>query len=123
MKPCIFECLLLGDQRPELDGGVEAVPDLDLASLVDHALDHLVVDRLVGEQARSGGAALALVVEDRVRDAANRVIEIGVRKHDRRRLAAEFERDALEVAGGRLHDQLADRDDWRAQRPPFHHSR
>ena len=68
--------LLLGDQRPELDGGVEAVPDLDLAGLVDHALDDLVVDGLVREQARASGAALALVIEDRVRDAADRVIEI-----------------------------------------------
>ena len=100
--------LLLGDERSELDGRIEAVADLDLAGLVDHALDDLVVDGLVREQPRAGRAALALVVEDRVRGAADRVIEIGVGEDDRRRLAAELERDALQVAGGRLDDQLAD---------------
>ena len=82
--------------------------DLDLAGLVDHALDDLVVDRLMREQARARRAALALIVEDRIRHAADRVIEVGVREDDLRRLAAEFERDALQVAGGGLDDQFAD---------------
>ena len=82
--------------------------DLDLAGLGDHALDDLVVDGLVREQARARRAALALVVEDRVGGAGDREIEIGIGEDDRRRLAAEFERDALEVAGRRLDDQLAD---------------
>ena len=60
------------------------------------------------EEARARSAALALVIEDRVGDAVNRVIEIGVGKHDRRRLAAKFERDALQVPGRSLDDELAD---------------
>ena len=36
--------LLFGDQRPEIDGLVEAVADLQLAGLVGDALHHLVVD-------------------------------------------------------------------------------
>jgi hypothetical protein len=36
------------------------------------------------------------------------VIEVGVREDDRRRLAAELERDALEIAGSCLNDELAD---------------
>ena len=100
--------LLLRDERPEIDGRIEAVADLELAGLVDDALDDLVVDRLVREQARARRAALALVVEDRVGRPGDRAVEIGVREDDGRRLAAELERDALEVAGGGLDDQLAD---------------
>jgi hypothetical protein len=39
--------------------------DLQLGGLPGDAVDDFVVDRLVGEQARTGGAALTLVVEDR----------------------------------------------------------
>ena len=100
--------LLLRDQRPEVDGRIEAVADLQLAGLPGDALDDLVVDRLVREQPRARRAALALVVEDRARGAGDREFQIGVREDDRRRLAAEFQRDALQIAGGCLDDQLAD---------------
>ena len=60
------------------------------------------------EQARTGRAALAHVEEDRARRAADRDIHVGIGKHDRRRLAAKFQRHLLQVAGRRLHDQLAD---------------
>ena len=84
------------------------MPDIQLARLRGDALDDLVVNRFVREQSRAGRAALALVVEDCARRARNRQIEVGVGKNDRRRLAAEFQRDALEIAGRRLDDQLAD---------------
>src|SRR5262249_23666199 len=73
-----------------------------------NALDDTIVNRLVGKEPRAGGAALTLIVEDSVRSAGNRQVEIGVREHDRRRLAAELERNSLQIAGGRLDDQLAD---------------
>jgi hypothetical protein len=40
--------------------------------------------------------------------AGNGAVELGVGKYDRRRLAAKFERDLLEVSRRGLHDQLAD---------------
>ena len=54
------------------------------------------------EQPRSGGARLAGVLEDRVRDALRREIEIGIREHDVRRLAAELHDDRHDVFGRHL---------------------
>src|SRR6516164_349864 len=59
------------------------------------------------EQARAGRTALSLVVEYCVGGPGDGTVEVRVGKNDGRRFAAEFERDALEVAGGRLDDQLA----------------
>ncbi len=83
--------LLLGDERAEIDGRVEAVPDLELARFVGDAFDDPVVDRFVREQPRARGAALALVIEDRARRARNRLVEIGVGEDDGGRLAAELQ--------------------------------
>jgi len=58
-------------------------------------------------EARAAGAALTHVEEDRVRSAADRDVRVGVREHDSRGFAAEFQRYFLQVACGRLHDQLA----------------
>ena len=100
--------LFLGDQRPEIDRRVEAMPNLQLAGLFGDALDDLVVDRLMGEQPRARRAALALIVEDRARGSGDGELEIGVGEDDGRRFAAKLQRDALEIAGRRLDDQLAD---------------
>ena len=62
----------------------------------------------MGVQPRPGAAALAVVEEDRVRRAGDGDVEIGIRQNDRRRLAAEFQRHFLQIAGRRLDDQLAD---------------
>jgi len=59
-----------------------------------------VVYRFVGEQPRAGRAALSLVVGYRVGGPGDGAVEIRVRKNDGWRFAAEFERHALEVAGG-----------------------
>ncbi len=80
---------------------------IDLAAS-DDAGDDVVEDLLLHVQSRSRIAALAVVEEDRVGRARDRRLEVGVRVHDVRRLAAEFERDLLEVAGSGLDDQLAD---------------
>ena len=54
-------------------------------------------------------ADLALVEEDALGGAGDRGLDVGVVEHDVRALAAELERDALEVrAARRLRDQLAD---------------
>ena len=100
--------LLLRHQRPEIDRRIEAMTDLELAGLGHHSIHDAIVYRLVGEQPRAGRAALALVVEDGGGGAGNGEIEIGIRKHDRGRLAAQLERHALQISGGGLDDQLAD---------------
>ena len=80
-----------------------------LLDFLDHLLDELVVDLLLDEEAAAGAAALALVEEEGEVRAFDGRVEIGVGEDDVGALAAELERDALEVrAGGGLHDQLAD---------------
>ncbi len=59
------------------------------------------------EQPRTRHTHLAGVAEDAVGCVFSRPLEIRVRKHDDRRLAAQFEGDALEVARGGRDDRLA----------------
>ena len=84
------------------------MPDLELARFLGDAFDDFFEDRLMGEQARAGGAALALVVKDRARCAGDGQFEIRIGEDDGRRFAAQFQRDPLQVAGRCLDDQLAD---------------
>src|SRR3712207_6968459 len=46
--------------------------------------------------------------EDRAGGAGCGLLDVDVREHDHRRLAAELERDALQSIGGRAVDDLAD---------------
>jgi hypothetical protein len=55
---------------------------------------HALGDRLVHEQSRSSAADLALVEEDAVDDALDRLVERSVVEHDVGRLAAELHRHA-----------------------------
>ena len=73
-------------------------------SLLDEALG----DALLHEQPRAGAADLALVEPDRIDDAFDGAVEIGILEDDEGRLAAELERQRLARAGGRLADQAAD---------------
>jgi hypothetical protein len=82
--------------------------DGDLRGLVGDARDDLVEDVLLDVEARARVAALALVEEDPVGGARDRDLEVGVLVQDLRALAAELERDLLEVAGRGLHDLAAD---------------
>src|SRR2546430_2043977 len=64
---------------------------------------------LVRDQPAAGGADLPLVAERRPERALERGVEVGVVEHDVRRLAAELERQPLEVPGGGALDLAADR--------------
>ena len=88
----------------ELLGGVDGA---DVGVLVErvaeaqrrHAplepFEHLVVDALLHQQPRAGAAHVALVEEDAVDDALDRLVERGVGEHDVGGLAAELEGDLL----------------------------
>ena len=98
--------LLFRNQRPEIDRRVEAVTDLELAGFRHDSIDDAIVHRFVREQPRSRRAALALVVENGGGGAGDGEIEIGIRKHNRGRFAAQFERYAFQISGGCLDDQF-----------------
>jgi hypothetical protein len=81
---------------------------LILPALSATPLHQPVEHPLVCIETRTGGAALTHIEEDRARRAADRNIHVGVGEDDGRRFAAEFQRYLLQIAGGRLDDQLAD---------------
>ena len=87
-------------QRPHLGVGIDRVAEHDRAGALGDPLDQLVVDVLVHDQARAGHARLPGGREHAGDDAVGRRLEVRVGEHDLRRLAAELERHAREVAGG-----------------------
>src|SRR4029077_14567279 len=92
--------LFVGDQRAHLGIGIEAGAELDRLSHFADPIDHLIKDLFVHEQPRARAAGLALIEEDATRRSGDGALEICIGKHDRRRLAAELQRNLLEVSGG-----------------------
>ena len=74
---------------------------------LDQLVDELVVDRLLDDQPRAGGADLAGVQEDRGERHVERGLAVGVGEDDVGVLAAELEGDLLHRAGRGGHDPLA----------------
>ena len=75
-----------------------------LANAADDLVEHVLVD----EQPGSGHAVLTLQEERTACGARNHAFQVGVREHHHRRLAAELQRDPLQIAGGRKEYLLAD---------------
>src|SRR5919198_598275 len=88
-----------GDQRPHLGRLVARIADLYVAARIDEQVEEPVVDRSFDEDTRARAAILTGVVEDGVRRGGSGLLEIGVREHDVRRLAAELESDPLDRPG------------------------
>ena len=83
-------------------------PTLIFLAFVGHAFDDLIEDRTLDVETRAGAAALSVIEEDGAGRAGDCAIEIGILEDYVWRLAAEFERDLLEVAGRGVNDELAD---------------
>jgi hypothetical protein len=96
------------DDGADVDGLVEGVAD---AQAVHPALEFVVEaggDAFLHEEAGAGAADLALVEPDRVDEAFDGAVEIGVVEDDVGGFAAEFRGEGLAGACGRLADDLAD---------------
>ena len=91
------------DQRPAIEVGVVRA-DAQGREFGGELIHELLIDRLLDQQARTGRAGLPGVLNDGVDRERQDLIEVGIREHDLRRLAAEFERHAdVVVRGGLLH--------------------
>ncbi len=101
--------MLRADERPQLGCLVEGIADADLPGPRRDRLHEVLVHRLLDEQARPGRAALAVEREDLGHDGVDGSVEVRVREHDDRRLAAELEREPLERRSGVRHDGRAGR--------------
>ena len=101
--------LLVAHERPHGRLRIEPGAEADRPRALREALGELVADPLVDEDARPGDAALALVEEHGAVRALERGVHVGVVEDEARRLAAELQRDALQVGLRRLDDLLAGR--------------
>ncbi|CRJ98752.1 hypothetical protein BN1708_009490 [Verticillium longisporum] len=81
----------------------------DVADDGEEAREEGVVDIVVDEEARGGGADLAGVGHEAVVGPARGAVEVGVGEDEQRRLAARLERHGLEGGGGQAHDGAAGR--------------
>ena len=101
--------LQLGDLGALERVGVERVADDVLAGAGLEGFDEFVVDVFLHEDAGTGTAALAVVVEDAEVDPRDGVFDVGVVEDDVGGFATEFERHFLQVGFCRgLHDGAAD---------------
>ena len=96
-----------GDLRADLGVGIERVAEAQFAGARGQFLQEAIVNILVEQEARGGGTHFALVAEDAPERGAHGGVEIGVGEDDVGRFAAQFQAQALEVADGRILQQLA----------------
>ena len=94
-------------QRPDLGGRVARVANGQLARLGRQRGGELVGHGGVGHDALGGHADLALVHERAELGGRHRLVQVGVGQDHQRRLAAQLQQHALEVAGRVLGDQPA----------------
>ena len=92
---------------PDVGVLVERVAESQRGEAALEAVEQFVRDRLLHQQPAAGAAHVALVEEDAVDDALDRLVERGVVEHDVGRLAAQLERDLLAGAGHRAGDLAA----------------
>ena len=94
--------LLGGVDRADVGVLVQRVADAQRGHPALEPLEHLVGDGLLHQQPRAGAADVALVEEDAVDDALDRLVDRGVVEDDVGGLAAELEGDLLVGAGDGL---------------------
>src|SRR5262249_13868611 len=96
--------LLFGHQRSDLRLRIEPVADAKSVAELSNPIDELLIDAFLDEQPGASTADLAGVGKHRHSGARDGGLDFGVGKYDVRRLAAEFEGDALEIACRRPND-------------------
>ncbi len=79
------------DQRPAIQIG-ERRADFQRSEARAELREHFLVARLLDQEPAAGRTRLSGVLDDRVDDHRQRVIEIGVGEHDLRALAAQLQR-------------------------------
>jgi hypothetical protein len=82
--------LSLRHDRPDVYLWREAAADTDALRLLGQPVEHLLIHRLLDEQARPGHALLARGAEHGPRRAFDRFLDIGVSENDVRRFAAQL---------------------------------
>src|SRR6201999_317254 len=99
--------LRAADERPNHSLRIMRVADLVAPGTRGELLTKLVEHRRLDDDARVGHANLALVEVDPETARPYGVVHIGVAQHDEGILAADFQRDFLQVFRGFPRDELA----------------
>ncbi|MNQ19370.1 hypothetical protein D3C85_324330 [compost metagenome] len=95
------------DQRAGGHALLQAVADLELADLFHQALGEALVDALLHQDAIGADAGLPGVAELALHDPGHRLFQVGVVEHDKGRIAAQLEAEALDLIGALAHQQAA----------------
>ena len=98
--------LFLVDLRPLLIAELEGVAHGPLLGSLHGGLHELVIDALLDHEARGGAAGLTHVEEEAIVRRLHRLLDVGVRQHDGRVLAAKLQGDALDGVGSRPLDDF-----------------
>src|SRR5262249_55887014 len=97
--------LLLVDDGANVARFIERIAELEHLHLFAQRIQERVENVAVKEQARSGGAGLALSREAHGgNDAIDNPILVRIREYDRGDLAAKLKRNRHDAVGGRAHD-------------------
>src|SRR5690606_29471610 len=102
-----FDCALV-DERSDLRVVLEPVADLHAGSDFRETLREAIVDAALNEyavRAYAGLPRVSILGGDGARD---RGLDIGIVEHDKRRVAAELERELLQRGCALFHQRLAD---------------
>src|SRR5690242_10250893 len=94
-------------ERAHLRPGVERIAEADGLRQSDEAVEELIRDPLVKQQARSGDAGLALIVEDGEGGAVHGGRQIGVLEDDVGAFATELQLNLFQIGGGCADDPPA----------------
>ncbi len=98
------------DQRSEMNFRIERIAEPDGLRARGQAVEELLLDAALHENARAIGADLAGRIEIAEERAADGIFHIGVVENDQGRLAAEFHGGVLHVRAGLCQHALAGRD-------------
>jgi hypothetical protein len=108
-----LDALLHHLQRPVVDQGSDdvagdlGVADLEAFGLGDQAIDEFTGDGSFHQHLAGVHADLPLVEERPERRRIDGLLEVGIRQHDQRIVAAELEHDALESPSGPFRQHAA----------------
>ena len=101
--------MLLADQGTHLCVAIQRRSQLDLLRLLGHGVHKILIDGFLYQDAATSGADFTLIDEHAEKGSVDGGFKICVGEENIRRLAAEFEGNALHGICGLLHDNLSDR--------------
>src|SRR6266700_4390107 len=99
--------MLRMDERTQFCLRIGWISHTNMRRALCYSLDKAVVDALLDQQPRTGGAAFTIQRENAEHGGIHRPLEVGIGEDDDGRFTTQFDRAALERCGGTGHDRFA----------------